>query len=527
MLKRLSLVLTIIVLVTCGLSCSRSTKSSAERVLVLDNAQEPEYIDPGMGTDAYGNHIILQLFEGLLEYHPKTLEPVPGVAHRWEMSADGKTYTFYLRENAKWSDGSPVTAHDFVFSWQRVVNPKTASEYAYQFYPIKNAEAINKGKLADLNALGVKALDEHRLQVLLERPTAYFLGLTAFTTFRPVPKTIVEAHGGRWSRPEHIISNGAFMMTEWIPNKHVILKPNPHYWDRQKVQLDKVLFLPLEDRETALKMFLNREAHYIFEVPLVKVPAFQFHPEFTMNPELGTYYLFINCVNRPHLKDKRVRQALSFAIDRDQLVKVVNQGVPSKHFTPAGIGGYEPPALVRFDPVKAKELLAEAGYKDPASFPKTTIAYNTNENNRMIMEIIQSMWKQHLGIDVAIQNMEWKSLQKSWSVKDYDISRVTWVGDYIDPNTFLDLFITGGGNNYAGWSNARYDQLVAKAAATIDNRQRYAFFREAEQLLLEEAAPLPIFVWTRPVMISRAVEGIYPNLRDMHPLKEVRLKEVY
>lgn len=524
-MKRFLYLLGALVLLFSACSKKQGTNvSQKEKILVINNYAEPEYLDPALTTDDASSHIVDQIFEGLTDFNPKTLEPIPAVAEKWEISKDGKVYTFHLRKEAKWSDGSPVTAHDFVYSWQRVLDPKTAARYAYQLFYVKNGEEINNGSIKDLNALGARALDDYTLQVELKNPTPYFLSLAAWYTLRPVKKEVVEKFDRRWTRPENMVSNGYFKLVEWTPQKRVVLEPNPHYWDRKNVHLDKAIFLAVEDRETSLKMFLNGDIHYMDDPPAVKVPELRKHPEFVDGPELATYYVVINTA-RAALNQKTLRQSLNYAIDRKRLVQAINRGFASAGLTPSGTAGYNPPPGLEFDPKKAKELLLQAGFKDPKEVPTLTLVYNTSENHKMIMEIVQNMWKEHLGISVKLQNMEWKSLLKLYTAKDFDIARYGWVGDYNDPNTFLDLHVTGGGNNHTNWSNPLYDELIQKAQATTNQKERFRYFYEAEKILLDEAPIVPLYTYTRPTMQSKKLRGFHHNLQNIHPLKGVTLDE--
>lgn len=517
--------------VLCGLvACKKKSADllgadgsvSKEQVMVWANFAEPQSLDPAIIHDSAANAVAMQLFEGLTEFDPKTSQAIPAAAERWEVSPDGKTYTFYLHPNAKWSDGHPLTADDFVYSWRRVVAPATAANYAYMAFYVKNGEAISQSK-ASPEQLGVKALDEHTLQVELERPTAFFPSIAAFLTLRPTPRWVIEQYGDDWTRPEHMVSNGFFKLTEWVPQKNIVMVPNEHYWDRAQIKLDKVIFLPIEDQETSLKKAMAGEIHYAREIPSIKIPSLQGNPNFQMQPMLGTYFIMLNTTRKP-LNDINVRKALWLAIDRKKLMETVKMGKANLSLTPQGVGSYVPPQGEDFDLVKAREYLAKAGFSDPKTFPKLVLTYNTDSNHKMNMEIVQSMWRQNLGIDVEMQNVEWKVLLQNRNMLDYDIQRAGWYGDYLDPNTFLDLMLTGGGNNNTGWSNAKYDALIAQAANSNDNAVRWKYFSEAEKIVLDEAPIIPLYTYTLPSWISTQLDGFYTNLIDMHPLKGVSLK---
>ena len=517
------ILLLILTIFLSSLVACKGKKVEGKQEFVESIADEPEYVDPGQAADIVSTEVTIQLFEGLLEFDPKTAEPIPALATRYDVSSDGKTYTFHLRRDGKWSNGEPVTARDFVSSWRRTASPAFASQYAFLTYFIVNGEEINNGKIKDLSKLGVKALDDYTIEVNLVNPTPFFPGVVSFPPLRPVHQKTIEAYGDRWTRPEHIVGNGPFILAEWIPYKHLLMKPNPHYWDRANVKLETVKFLPINDQEVALKRFLSGEIHYVRDVPALKIPMLEKHEEFVRSPQLATYYLLMN-VNRPQFKDKRVRQALMMAIDRQKLVDVVHVGKPTSALTPPGTAGYQPPEGLPFNPERAKALLAEAGYPEGKNFPKTIISYETSDNNKTIMELIQNMWREYLGIKVELQNMDWKTLLKAREAQDYDIARSRWVGDYVDPNTFLELYLSYHPMNEVKWVNKEYDDLITKAAATLSQKERYALFTKAEKILLDEAPILPVYTITMSAMMSKKLTGFYSNLLDFHSLKGVTLK---
>jgi len=514
------------------MSCSSSsTKISTttsvapvKKVFRIGEVAEPEFLDPAKMSDASSSHIAVNLYEGLTDYDHKTFKPVPGVATHWDISKNGKVYTFYLRQNAKWSDGKSVTAQDFVYSWQRVLNPETASKYAFIMYYMKNAYAINKGTIKDLNQLGVTALDDYTLRVELENPTPFFVSLVGWYTYRPVRKDIVEKYNERWPRPEHFVGNGYFTLSEWIPQKHVSIVPNEHYWDRKNVHLDKVVFHPLEERETALKKYLKGELEYVYDLPAMKVIDLKKRPDYHEPMQLGTYMLIINTTQAP-MDNQKLRKALSYAIDRKQLVKLINRGKASASYIPSGLGEYNSARGCEFNPVKAKELLKEAGYTSGADMPEVTLLYNTNENHKTVMQILQNMWKTHLGIHVQIHNMEWKIVLKSQVNLNYQISRLGWIGDYFDPNTFLEIFLSESSSNLVGWKNKEYDALLAKAMQTTDDTKRYELYHQAETMLLDHSPMIPIYTYTVPMLISPKLTHFYTNMMNMHPLKYVDMTE--
>lgn len=511
----------------------RVDQGNRDGVLHFGNATEPQDIDPHITTGVPESHIVGALFEGLVNKHPDTLQPVPGVAERWEVNDDGRIYRFHLRHNAKWSNGDRITAEDFRWSWWRALQPKLGNEYAYMLYPIRNAEEFATGKLADFSQVGVRVLDDYTLEVELKAPTPYFLQLIDHHSYYPVPRNAIEKFGGvtsrfsKWTRPGNAITNGAFLLTEWKLNKYVKTEKNPHYWNADNVKLNGIVFYPTENITTEERMFRSRQLHITSDLPINKVAEYKReHPdELRLHPYLGVYYYLVN-VTRPALRDARVRRALAMAIDRDALTTRVLHGVvkPAYTLTPPGTLDYQPPVLFGFDPAAARALLAEAGYPNGEGFPKFEIMYNTHEQHRKIAVAVQQMWKQHLGIDVDIVNQEWKVYLDSRDELNYDIARASWIGDYVDPNTFIDMWVAGGGNNDTGWANARYDALVHKVPTLATHAERLATYKEAETILLQEMPIIPVYYYVTRHLVNRAVKGVPTNILDYYAFREISLE---
>ncbi|MEY4630552.1 MAG: hypothetical protein RIQ81_672 [Pseudomonadota bacterium] len=513
-----------------------------QQVIRIGNGTEPKGLDPAKVTGVPEHHILQNLFEGLTGQDPVTLEPTPGMASSWKVSRDGKTYTFNIRPDAKWSDGTPLTAEDFVSSWLRALAPKTASEYAYQLYYLENGEEFNTGKIKDPAKVGVKATDKRTLVVTLKSSTPFFLRLTSFYTLYPVPAHIIKKYGEEeWTHEGKMVSNGPFRLTEWKINKHIKMVRNENYWDAGKVKLSEAVFLPIENIDTENKMFHQGELDMTNTVPSLRIPKYakekesspEQHP-YQSHPYLGTYFYRLN-VNKKPLDDKRVRRALALTIDRKTLIEKVTLGgqTPALGFTPPNTAGYTfdgtlnatmtPAALA-----EAQKLLADAGFPGGKGFPKLDILYNTSEDHKKIAIAIQQMWKKHLGIEVGLYNQEWKVYLTSQAQMNYAVSRSAWIGDYPDPNTFLDMWVTGGGNNNTGWSNKDYDRLIAEAARAKDQASRHAIFKKAETILMSEMPVIPIYVYTRNRLQSRKVallDGALnavpwkSNILDSMPLK--------
>jgi len=510
-----------------------SISGFSAQILNLGNGAEPQEIDPHKTTGIPEFHIAHNLFEPLVSKDPKTLEPVPGAAESWTKSKDGKTYTFKLRKNGKWSNGEEVTAEDYIYSWTRLLKPETAAEYAYQGYYFKNGEAFNKGKITDASQLGFKAKDKYTLEVTLERPVPFFIGLLYHHSLYPVPRKVIEKHGKNWTRPENIVTNGAFKISKWEINKVISVVPNEHYWDKARIKLTQANFFPIEKTDTEEKMFRAGELHLTNEIPLEKIPTWQKDKTgvYQNYPYNGIYFYWFNFVKAP-TNNKKLRQALMMTIDRKKIVTYVTKAgqQPALAFTPPGAGGFVPRAQLNAEvtpeiKAKAKKLLAEAGYPDGKGLPPIELLYNTHDGHKKIAEAIQQMWKENLGVDIKLFNQEWKVYLTNQNSNNFQMSRAGWIGDYNDPNTFLDMLMTGNGNNKGRYSNPEFDKAMEAAAKEQNLKKRMTHFQKAEDILLDDAVVLPIYVYTRVYLKDKRVEGWYPNIEDIHPLKYVSLKE--
>lgn len=498
--------------------------------LTFINGAEPETLDPAIITGQPEGRLAGALFEGLLRFNSKG-RPEPGVAERWEISEDGRTYTFHLREDARWSDGKPVTAGDFVSSWQRTLTPSTASGYNYMLFPIRNAEPFAEGKLTDFREVGVRAIDERTLEVELDSPTPYFLDLVSFTTYKPVRTDLIDAVGDDWVKPEHILTNGPYHLESWRINDRIRLRKNPRYWNAEGVALEVVDVLPISAANTAFNFYASGEADLMMDkglAPPTLLDELKKRPDFHAAPFLGTYFLRFNAT-KPPFDDPRVRKAFAMVIDKEAITsKITRAGeTPASGFVPPGVDGYESPEGLPYDPDRARQLLAEAGYPSGEGFPLVRYLYSEGELNEAIAVELQSMWRNQLGVNVNLARQEWKVYLNSLSSLDYDIARSSWVGDYPDPNTFLDMFLTGGGNNRTGWSSAEYDALIDAAAAELDPAKRFELLQQAEELLVVEEAPVaPIYFYVGIQLFDPGkLGGIEPNLLDEHPIADMYRKE--
>lgn len=486
---------------------------------------EPETIDPGTVSGQPGGRVDRNIFEGLAFNDPTDLHATPGMARSWDVSADGLLYTFHLRD-AVWSDGTPVTAADFVYAWKRVLEPATASKYANMLYPIAGAEAYNRGDLTDPDGLGFRAEDDHTLVVTLHSPCPYFLQLCCFYTLLPVPRHVVEAYGDAWIKPEHIVSNGPFVLKEWILSRHVLLAKNPRYWDAEHVALNLVEGLTGDNINANFNLYMSGVLDWAdaSAVPLFVVPELRERPDFHLAPYFNTYFYRFN-VTRPPFDDVRVRKAFYLAMDPSDITEYVLRGgqVPAHSLVPPGLPGYHEAHLPGRNVEEARRLLAGAGYPAGKGFPHVELLFNTSESHKQIAEVIQQQWKNALGVQVELVNQEWKVFLATTQSLDYWISRGSWIGDYLDPNTFLDMWQSTNGNNRTGFADPGYDALVDRAARTLDPVKRMELLHQAEDWVLnKEMIILPVYTYVvQNLYDERDFTGLTPNLLNLINLKSV------
>lgn len=475
---------------------------------VLD---EVPALDPQLIEDVSGSQFARDMFEGLYNQDAKG-NLIPGVALSHTVSDDKMVYTFTLRDNAVWSDGNPVTANDFVYAWRRLADPKTASPYQWyiEIMGLKNAAAVSSGDM-DPTELGVRAVDDHTLEVTLEQPLPYFALTTTHTSAYPTPQWAIEAHGADWIEPGNIVVNGAFILTEHVPNERSVRERNTKYWDNENTILDKVVALIINDENIAMTRYTAGE------LDKTDVPAGQFKklaadlPNEAINvPELCSYYYMFNLTEsgNPALKDKRVRQALSYALDRDIITQNILQAgqISAYTFTPGATANFTVPAVeygtwtqAERD-AKAKELLAEAGV-DNLEFE---LIYNTSESHKKIAIAASQMWKQKLGANVTLANQEWKTFLETRSSQGYQMARGGWCGDYNEASTFLDLMSTNSGYNDSKYSNAEVDQLLADAKSAADPQANYT---RVEEIVADEMPIIPVYHYTANFMLKDDVKG--------------------
>jgi ABC-type oligopeptide transport system substrate-binding subunit len=500
------------------------TSPPEDNVFRFNLGAEPETYDPTLAVGQPDGRVARLLFEGLTREDPQTLNPLPGQAYRWEISPDGRTYTFHLRPGIRWSDGHPVTAQDFRWSWLRLLKPETAARYAGFLYAVVNAEAYNKGRIQDERQVGLEAPDDSTFIVHLASPVTYFLYLTQYYSCLPVPRWVVEKHGNRWTRPGNIVGNGAFTLDFWRQNNRFEFVKNPAYWDAASVQLDRIVGYCIDDLNTSFNLYKAGSIDWCPSgyFPSSFVPYVRPYADYRHGDFQGVYFLSI-CVKKAPLANVDVRRALKMSVDREAIANDLLKGSrrPWGNFAPSGYPGYRNPPGIAYDPVKARSYLARAGYPGGKGFPKISILINTSEDHRRIAEAVQAMWKRELGIPVDVLNQEWGSYLQAMTALQYDVGRRSWLGDYLDPNTFLACYVTGDGNNRTGWGDPRYDRLIREAAAEIDPAKRFEILRQAEILLLDQGPVIPIYHYSTNELVKPYVRGIYQTALDVHPLTRV------
>jgi oligopeptide transport system substrate-binding protein len=498
--------------------------------LRIVNGKEPEAIDPAFVVGQADGRVAQSIFEGLTRYNAVDASPEPGIAERWEISPDGLVYTFHLRPNARFSNGEPITAHDVVYSWFRILEPSTAADYVGNLFYIKGAEPYHLGKTRDSSSVGIVALDERILRVELENPTAFFLDLCAFPAQGVVHRATIEKHGDRWLGARPLPVSGAYQLVDWKLNDRIRLKKNPFYWDAANTHIETVDLLPVNLPNTALNLFVNGQVDVIWDkdvVPSELLDVLRNRPDFHTFDYLGTYFFRIN-VTRPPFDDARVRKALALATDRERIVKFITRGgeKPANFYVPPGLPNYRSPDGLPHDPEQARRLLAEAGFEGGKGFPTVEYMFNTSRDNEKIAVELQNMWKKELGIEVRLRSVEWKVWLSDQSALNYTLSRGSWIGDYSDPNTFLDMYMSNNPNNRTGFKNERYDQLLRAANASPDAAARARLLQQAEAILIREDVPIvPLYIYVGYNFFDPArLAGIHNNLRDEHPLRAIRKK---
>ena len=533
----LRLPILLLIIFSCLSGCDGSKKlvdyGNEQQILHIANGDEISDIDPQITTGMPESRVILALSEGLTNRAPQTLEVVPGTAESWEISDDGMTYIFHIRKNAKWSNGDDLTSYDVKASWHRSFLPALGNQYASSLYVIENAQAFHEGKLP-FDEVAISTPDAKTLTVRLIAPTPYFLQLLGHHSTYPVHIPTIEKFGAidergtPWTKAENFVGNGPFIPLEWTPNKYIAVVKNPHYWDKEHVFLNQIRFYPIQKYTTEERMFRAGQLHITYYLPRDKLPFYKSKADGVLRsfPNYATYFYRFNTTVKP-LDDLRVRKALAYSVDRNQIVEYVTKfgQKPAYALTPPDPNGFSPNAKMPYSPELARQLLAEAGFPNGVGFPKLRLAFNTNDEHQSIASAVQQMWKKELGIDIGLENVEWKVFLARERQLDYEIDRGSWVGDYLDPNTFLEMFTTDNGNNKTGFTNTRYDDLIYLAAREIDAEKRMQYFQQAETILVDEVPILPLYTYHWNRLVSPSVKGWHDNIMDNYSFKNVYLEK--
>jgi oligopeptide transport system substrate-binding protein len=523
------------ILLTSALLLAGCFRTEPPADITICNANEPESLDPHIVTGISEMRITKALFDGVTKLDPQHAAPIPALAERWEISPDGRTYTFHLRTNAVWSTGEPITSADVVWSWFRALSPLTAGDYAGQLFYIRNAERWYNGVVTNRAEVGIRAPDDFTVQVELNAPIAFFLELCAIPPFAVVPRHVIEKYGDRWLHAQPLPTSGAFTLGAWRVNDKVRLLRNPRYWDAANTPSQIIDVLPTGSPNTALNLYETGVADIIWDKDLVPTELMDVlgqRPDFHSFTYLGTYFYRFN-VTRPPFNDVRVRRAFALATDKVRIISKLTKGgeKPAGHFVPLGVANYSSPPAPGFDPERAKQLLAEAGFPGGQGFPRMTYTFfsaaggGAKLHGKVGVEL-QQMWRDVLGVEIELRQIERKVFYSSQSKLDYDISTSSWIGDYNDANTFLDMFMSNSGNNRTGWTNERYDALIRAANQETNLEKRAEIFRQAETLLIAEDVPIvPLYFYAGfNFYDDTKVGGIWQNILDEHPMQYIYKK---
>jgi peptide/nickel transport system substrate-binding protein/oligopeptide transport system substrate-binding protein len=505
-----------------GADSAAPAASGEGKILSVQIGPNPETIDPALNSAVDGGNMLLHTFECLLTVDQDG-KLAPGQAETWETSEDGLTWTFHLRDGLKWSDGSALTANDFVYSWRRVCDPMVAAPYAETVLGM--VEGYEDAIGGNLEALGVEATDDSTLVVHLSQPCSYFGSLAAFATLSPVQQATIDANGDGWAvNADTYVCNGTFYISEWVPGSYIMCTKNPNYWNADAIKLDGIKFNLIEDANAAYSAYQTGEVLFIKDVPTEEIPSLEGNPEFYVDPIIGTYYLSLNTQREP-FNDPKVRKALSLAIDREYVAGTLMQGTYSAASNFMGPGWIDTDGSQFIDNAnggkpyidttnheanveEAKKLLAEAGYPDGAGFP--SISYSTNDAgyHKVVAEYLQQAWAE-IGVELQVDIVEWASFTPMRRNGDYDAARNGWVGDYSDPSNMLDLLYSNNGNNDGKFNNAEYDAAMDTSRTTLDAAERSAALHKAEDIIMNEAGCVPVAYYNDFWLQSSKITGMW------------------
>lgn len=490
-------------------SCSKES-IPRNRLLRIAVPGQPANLDPNKSTDAISGMMLMQIHEGLT-VHDQNLKVEPALASAWDFNSDYTQITYHLRENLKWSDGSPLNAHDFEYGWKRLLNPDTAAEYAYFLFDIKGAEDYNSGKGTAEN-VGIHAIDDNTLRIDLKRPAPYFPHISTFMVTYPIPKKVVEKAGDNWTEPEHIIVSGPFKPIEHIHEYRMRLVPNPH-WALGKQGVDRLEIYMTAEKTTALNLFVAGNIDIVFDMLPIAIPSYRKNKNYFNGPKLEVRYIGIR-IDDPAMKDNRVRRALAMAIQREDFPKVLKGGeIPTEVWIPDGMFGYAPNTGIPFNPDEAKKLMAEAGFPDGKGFPDITLLFRAGDDWQLIAQNVQQQWKHNLGIKINIQVREQKAFfQEIGGKGPPPMHLARWIADFPDPENFMGLFKSNSGNNSLAFANTSYDKLVNDAVLTDDPKIRFKAYEDAQKILvIDEIAMIPIYTGAQNILRKPELENLYFN----------------
>ncbi|WP_404422030.1 peptide ABC transporter substrate-binding protein [Nibricoccus sp. IMCC34717] len=513
---------------------TRAEQGVATQTLYFGIGPELPHLDPHLATEIGHYTVLAALLEGLVAEDPVDLHPVPGVAERWETTADATRWTFHLRANARWSNGEPVTAQDFADSWKRALAPQLAAEAVEPLYVLRNARAYHEGAVKEFSEVGIHVLDTRTLVLQLERPLADLPSHLNQCVFLPVHVRSIAAVGDPlsrqtpWARPGRFVGNGAFRLESWAGGQEIRASRSETYWDAGAVKLGAVHFTFFPDRDTEERAYRAGQLHITETLPPSRIEAWRRDrpAELRIDPYLGTEFYRLNLAH-PLLGDARVRRALNLAIDRDVLVTRILRGgqQPAERFLPPGLGLPKPTAGVAYAPEEARRLLAEAGYPGGRGAPTLEILFNTSESHRALAEAVQAMWKKELGLNVRLVNQERIATLAARRTGNFQVMRSVWIADTTDPVSFIGIWRSGGPNNFTGFASARFDQALEAATREPSAEARLPSLLAAEQALLEELPLVVLYHYTHVFLVHPAVRGWHPTLLDRHPLKAVSLEK--
>jgi oligopeptide transport system substrate-binding protein len=504
-------------------ACKSGPQSGGANHFRVNLGTEPPSLDWSLATDHVSFNVIANLMVGLTEFD-KDLKPAPVIAKSWDFLEGGKKIVFHLRDDVQWTDGKKVRAQEFEYSWKRLLNPKTASQYAYILFDIANAQEYAEGKIKDASAVGVRAQDDQTLVVTLRHPASYFLAITTFEVTYPQRQDIIEKFDTRWTEPGNIVTNGPFRLASWKHENEIELKANANYF-RGKPPIETVTMYMVNEKTTAVTLFEQGNLDFMDDhsIPPLDKPRLAKMPGYKLVPQLrGEYYSF--AVDRKPFDNPKLRKAFALAIDREVFPKILQGGqTPATSWIPPGMLAHNPEIGLRFNPTEARRLLGEAGYPDGKGLPTIVLGYNTDEEKKLVAEAIQSMWQKHLGVLVRIENQEWKVFLKKLQNDPFPVFRAGWGADYPDPDNFMKLFTSNSGNNHGRWKNSRYDELLEIAARELDAKKRGKIYDDAQKLLTEvDVAIVPLYWKAESTILSPKFTGLEYNSMARMDLRNVK-----